>query len=144
MLGHDVTAALPELRAHAESRMVTTWLVQAGPTTGYSSALQREVTTYAVEFTTKGRLRVRSAFSQHSQQAGGGSVVEVTRELHIPVSSPLVPQGALVTCIEIDGTSDPALLNSRLTVEGPIEADQTTARRLKVTELASATPAGGA
>jgi len=125
-------------RSDAEERMLSVWLIQAGPTTVYDPVAQEDKTVYAVEFTTKGRLKVLSALSQHSQQAGAGSVVEVTRELHIPVSTPLVPQGAIATCIHLDPSSDPAMARTVLTVEGPAEADQTTARRLKVTELASA------
>ena len=136
--GAELVAGLQEMRVLAESRMRSTWLIQAGPTTAYDPVAQEDKTTYAVEFTTPGRLKVLSALSQHSQQAGAGSVVEVTRELHIPITAPLVPQGAIATCVELDPSSDPALARTVLAIEGPAEADQTTARRLKVTELASA------
>jgi len=138
--GAEVATGLADLRRAAESRMLSTWLIQAGPTTAYNPVTGLDETSYAVEFATPGRLRVRSPLSQHAQQAGGGAVVEVTRELHIPVSAPLVPEGAIATCVGLDPTSDPAMVNTVLRIEGPAEGDQTTARRLKVTELASAKP----
>lgn len=131
-----VARTLARGRAMAEARMLSRWLIQAGPTTAYNKVTKRDETTYATQFETKGRLRVRSALSQHAQQAGGGSVVEVSRELHIPFDSQFVPLGARATCIEIDAdTSDPSMLGRVLTTEGPVEGDQTTARRLKVIDL---------
>ena len=135
MLGHDVTAALPELRAHAESRMLDTFEIVLpsdgwtfDPTTG------EEVQAVTVLFATRGRVKV-TANQAREVEVGGRTSVEIHRELSIPVDSPAVPDGAIARCIAVDPSSDPTLLGASLVLSGPAPGSQTTARRIVVKEV---------
>ena len=68
-------------------------------------------------------------------EAGGRTVTTIRRELHIPVTSPAVPMGAVAVCTAVDATTDPTLLGAKLTLDGPAPGSQTTARRLQVSEV---------
>lgn len=109
------------------------------PTGGtvYDPATQTEVDEIDPLFTTRGRVKSPSGLVARESQAGGRTVVEVTRALHIPVGSPVVPVGAIAVCTVVDSSSDPSLLNARLRLAGPAPGSQTTARRLEVTEVLS-------
>ena len=135
-LGEALGAYLSTLRSEAESRMLDTFEigVPTGGTT-YDPATQADVETIEPLFTTKGRVKVSGGLSARDSEAGGRTVVTVTRELHIPVNSPAVPTGAVAVCTAVDPTSDPTLLGARLRLSGPTPGSQTTARRLEVTEV---------
>lgn len=99
----------------------------------YDEHLQAEVEVIDPLFTTKGRVKVTALVARESE-VGGRTAVTVTRELHIPTTSPAVPAGAVAVCAAVDPTSDPTLLGARLTLSGPAPGSQTTARRLSVVE----------
>ena len=98
------------------------------PTTG------EEVQAVSLLFTTKGRVKV-TANQPRESEVGGRTSVEVHRELHIPVGSPEVPEGAIARCIAADPSSDPTLLGASLVLSGPAPGSQTTARRIVVKEV---------
>lgn len=135
MLGHDVAHYLPELRAQAESRMLDTFDINVPSGTAYNPATQSEEPTYALLFATRGRVKVATALNVREAQGGERTIVSVERELHIPVGSPAIPVGAVAVCTFADSTSDPTLLGAALRLEGPAPGSQTTARRMKVTEV---------
>lgn len=96
---HDaIAAALPELRAHAESRMQRPCVarpvlgVDADPETGadvvvYGDPLYEGLC----------RLRNRSNGTLGNSRESGGATVDVTsREWHIPVDSPRIPIGTVI------------------------------------------------
>lgn len=96
--GHDIAATLPELRAHAESRMTRQCLVRkvlgvdADPVTG------EDVTVYSDPiYEGKCRLRDRQFGSTALDLSGMGPATRSRLELHIPVGSPRIPIGAVVT-----------------------------------------------
>lgn len=96
MLYDDIAAALPEMRAHAESRMRSTATVsratgriEQDPTTGL------EVPILAVVHTGRMRLAtVRS--SSRAQSTPGGDVQLAVREAHFPASTAPFNDGDLI------------------------------------------------
>ena len=134
MLGHDLAAALPELRAHAESRMLSTWRIETR-VTEYDRTVGENVTITTELFVTKGRLKATRSFGNLTQDAGARTAITVTRELHIPIDSPEVPANAWAVCIAIDPTSDPTILGAEVQFDGPVPGDQATARRMQVKEV---------
>lgn len=131
-----IESELPFLRAEAEARMLDEFAVMVS--TGgwvYDPEAGEDVEEFALLFTTPGRVKVGGGLAAHDTEAGGRTVVSVTRELHIPVSSAAVPTNAVAFCTAVRATSDPTLLGARLTLAGPAPGSQTTARRLQVTEV---------
>lgn len=132
-----ITAELPFLRSEAEARMLDTFDIKVS--TGgfvYDSDAGEDVEEFTLLFTTLGRVKAPGN-QAHDAEAGGRTVVTVTRELHIPVSSDAVPVGAVAFCTAVHETSDPTLLGARLRLAGPAPGSQTTARRLQVSEVLS-------
>ena len=133
-----IAAELPFLRSEAEARMVDSWTIGADLGWTYDQDADEgrgaEVRTVDPLFSTKGRLKVAGNVV-HEAEAGGRTVVETRRELHIPVSSPAAPVNAVAQCTEVDPTSDPTLLGTIVRLAGPTPGAQTTARRLEVIEV---------
>ena len=98
MLHDDVAATLPELRAHAESRMQRPCVarpvvgVTADPETG------ADVVEYGPPvYEGMCRLRNRSNGTLGNSRESGGATVDVTsREWHIPVDAPRIPIGTVI------------------------------------------------
>lgn len=131
-----ISAELPFLRTEAEARMLDTFEISV-PTGGtvYDEGTQTDVEELDPLFTTPGRVKASSGLVARETEAGGRTVVSVTRELHIPVDSAEVPAGAIAVCTAVHSTSDPTLLGARLRLAGPAPGSQTTARRLEVSEV---------
>jgi uncharacterized protein DUF6093 len=127
-----IEAELPFLRSEAEARMVDTWAI--GTDLGWTFNGTEDVQTVTPLFTTKGRLKATQNVVRESE-AGGRTVVETRRALHIPVDSASVPAGAVAQCTAVHLTSDPTMLNIIVRLSGPAPGSQTTARRLEVTEI---------
>lgn len=136
MLADEIARALPFLRAEAEARMLDTWAIGTDLGWSYDEDLGEDVQTVDPLFTTQGRLKVSGNVVQTSE-AGDRTVVTTRRELHIPVSSPAAPVGAVAQCTAVHATSDPTLLGTIVRLAGPAPGSQTTARRLEVEEVLS-------
>lgn len=132
-----IAAELPFLRAEAEARMLDTFAVMEDLGVEYNPATGNDEQTYALLFNTVGRAKVGGGLAAGTSEAGGRTVVTVTRELHIPTSSPAVPVGAVAFCTAAHETSDATLLGAGLRLDGPSPGSQTTARRLQVSEVLS-------
>jgi hypothetical protein len=137
-----VLDSLPYFRDEAESRMLDTfdisvatggWVYDPGAEGGDGA----DVEVLTPLFTTLGRVKVGGGLAARDSEAGGRTVVTVTRELHIPYDSAEVPVGAVAVCTAVHSTSDPTLLGAVLRLEGPAPGSQTTARRLQVSEVLS-------
>lgn len=97
-LGDDIAAALPELRAHAESRMCETVTVRrpAGwepdPVTG------NDVPTYADPdpYVGQARLKPPSTVKALEPDLAGSAIVTQPAELHIPWEGPALLPGDVV------------------------------------------------
>lgn len=114
--------------------MLDTWAIGANLGYVYDDFLGEDVQMVDPLFTTTGRLKVSGNVVRESE-AGGRTVVETRRELHIPVGSDAVPTGAVAQCTAVHETSDPTMLNIIVRLSGPAPGSQTTARRLEVTEV---------
>lgn len=101
------------------------------PTGGWTYVDGQDVRAYEALFTTRARIKAAGLVARDAE-AGARTVVTVSRELHIPVDSPEVPDGAEVVVLTVDATSDPTLAGAVLRVVGPTPGSQTTARRLQV------------
>lgn len=126
------TSEVEEDRALAEARMLDTWTI--GADVGWTYTAGADVQTVTPLFTTQGRLKATSNVVQ-SSEAGGRTLIETRRELHIPVGSDAVPPGAVAQCTAVHETSDPTMLNIIVRLDGPAPGSQTTARRLQVSEV---------
>lgn len=126
-----IEAELPFLRAEAEARMVDTWAIGT-LSTAYVGGV--EVKTVTPLFTTQARLKVAGNVVQDTE-AGGRTVVETRRELHIPWDSAAVPANAVAECTAVHSSTDPTVLGTIVRLDGPAPGSQTTARRLQVTEV---------
>jgi hypothetical protein len=133
-----IEAELPFLRAEAEARMRDTFEIRVY-TDGwhYDEVEGEDVRDYEVLLTTPGRVKVEGGLSVRDSEVGARTAASVVRSLHIPVTSPVVPVGAVAVCTAVHATSDPTLLGAALTIGGPAPGSQTTARRLEVTEVLS-------
>lgn len=132
----SLAATLARGREAATARMLDT--VELGYPTGgtrYDHAAQAEVETYEPLLTTRCRVRVRGALGESETEVGGRVAAEIVSELDIPWDSPPVPAGTVGVITAVDQTSDPTLLHTRLRVEGAAPGSQTTARRLRVSEV---------
>lgn len=129
-----INAELPFLRAEAEARMLDTWTIGADVGWTYDDGAGEDVQTVTPLFTTAGRLKASNNVVLASE-AGGRTVTETRRELHIPVASDAVPAGAVAQCTAVHETSDPTMLNIIVRLDGPAPGAQTTARRLQVSEV---------
>jgi hypothetical protein len=131
----SVEAALTDGRAAALSRMLDTFDIKTSSGFVYNPTTGLDDETFTLLFTTVGRVKVGGGLAANRSEAGGRTLVTVTRELHIPYNSAAVPVGAVAFCTAAHATSDPTLLNARLTLSGPAPGSQTTARRLQVSEV---------
>lgn len=122
-------------RRRAERRFLDTFDIGTPGETVYNPETGNDEVTITPLFTTVGRVKASSGLVARESEAGGRTVVTVTRELHIPVDSPAVPTGAVAVCTAVHATSDPTLLGATLRLAGPAPGSQTTARRLEVTEV---------
>lgn len=121
-------------RRRTERRMVDTWEIGEDGGWGYNPVTEKDEQTILSPFTTVGRLKVTSTQTRDSE-AGGRTVVETRRELHIPVDSPDVPANAVARCTAIGATTDPTVLDTVVRLSGNLPGSQTTARRLEVVEV---------
>ena len=140
MLGNDIDAALPGLRAEAESRMtdrVTVGRYGDGtdePTGDPTRVLitQRYPPLGDVS-AVAGRARIRWASGQVSNAQGPSMPVAVQEPtLSIPWGSPRLFVGDEVQCT---GSSDPIMVGRRFRVQGNAQAGQTTAHRYPLQEI---------
>lgn len=133
MLGTDLLAALPELRAHAESRMTATVLVESVAITTNQTTGAPIVTATTVY---SGKARVKAGATNANTSGAASSVQSVhLDELHVPVGSGPFQVGHRVTVVS-DATN-PALVGNQYRVTRLHEGSQTTAQRLEVESWAA-------
>lgn len=138
-----ITQTVLDGRALAEARMLTTCEIQydTGETTP-DPITGSETPIYVTAFSTKSRVK-SAGLVVHTNEVGGRTAAESTRQLHIPALSvdpwadPRSARGVTALITAVHPTDDPSLLGARLTLSGPAPGSQTTARRLQVTEVVS-------
>lgn len=96
MLGYDIAQALPELRAHAESRMSTPCVVRV-PVEVMSDERGRDVTTYSQPvFEGLCRIRNRGNSTGREVESGDSTVAIHVFEWHVPHHVDSIPRGAVI------------------------------------------------
>lgn len=123
MLGDDIAAKLPQLRAHARSRMWSTALVEqvevgADPDTGMT--VETVASSQFLPCRVKHGRMVRPADVQ------GAQVAEVPTEIHFPWDTEGLQVGLRVT---ITTSESPMVQGAVLRLTGPPQGDQMTAQR---------------
>ena len=136
MLGDEVAAALPDMRAAAESLMTSTWRIErqvvidgkpAAEVINHKSVPIREVAY-------KGKAKLQT-YEGHevALPAGGATVVQQRMSLHLPVHAFRPLPGDVATCL---ASSDPLMVGKRVrVVQAAPFKEHATAYRVFVDEL---------
>ena len=101
-------SALIAGRRAAEARMTDTWTIGTNLGWSYNPTSGQDEQTVDPLFTTPARLAERGTQATESE-AGGRTVLETRRELHIPWDSPAVPPNAVAECTATGPLTDPTL-----------------------------------
>lgn len=133
-LGRDIAAALPNLRAQAESRMVDECIINGEPVRVWNPEKLDYDLTPTVVYT--GKCRVRLAGTQATQGEQAGQLfVEQGATLSLPFSEPTsadVRKDHVVTITASE--SDPGLVGAKYTIEARLRQTHATARRFPIKE----------
>lgn len=133
MLGHDLTAALPDLRAHAESMMLDTG--KALRPTGeriYDKILQREVEQFDDSFGFTSRCKVQDGgLSAAEAEVGGRTSTETRPKLHLPASTPPLSVDDIWEMTTVHPLSL-EVVGTRYRIVAPAHGGLKTARRYEV------------
>lgn len=132
MLTDDIAAALPELRAQAESLMVDTCAITRP---GGRGEYDPDTHTYGAATDTTvytGACRVRADLDPGDVDFGGGPVTLTTALVSIPIDADQVLQGDTVTITA--AVNDPQLVGRTFTVRAVLAQTHATARRLRCEE----------
>lgn len=131
MLGDDLAAALPELRAQAESMMLdTVTITRPGETV---TAEDGTVTTPA-PVVYQGRARWKPPTTTATQSEIGTAIMVTTPgEVHIPASAAYCPQpGDIIECTA--SVFNPSLVGRRTVVRSRFGGSLVTAYRIPIQE----------
>lgn len=136
-LGTDIAAALPGLRAQAESLMVDTLLVEVetGVMTTDPVTLE-ETPEWAEVYAGPGRIQRPGALSPREQVNGGYEFGIKSLLAQLPLSAPGIQRGMRVTAVAIGATTDPDLLDVVATVQANLSKTHPTKRTLVCEEVA--------
>jgi hypothetical protein len=137
VIGHDIAAALPELRAHAESMMVDTCVVERASGETMDPDTLEMVPAFAPAY--EGKCRVQ----RPSASVGGGEPVVGEREFgvqtvhfQLPLSAAGIKRGDRVRVTAV-GSSDPDLVGLTATVQANLTKTHPTKRTLVCEEVSS-------
>jgi hypothetical protein len=140
MLGDDIAAALPELRAQAESRMRDTWVITRPGAQVWNPATKQYEGSVVTVYDGPGRLRP-TALMDHATTAADQEFMESQYVLSLPIGShPNITTGTsgdvrkdnVATCTK--SADDPAMVGRKYTIGISAAHSQATARRFPVTE----------
>ena len=132
MIGDDIAAALPELRAQAESMMQDRCAITMPGARVWVDVSGTYSTTPAVLYAGQCRVQRPSA-ADRPASAGEAGYVLGDVVVSLPVTAPAVPVGAAVTVTE--SAHDPMLSGSVFSVLGPHRKTYATARRYECVEV---------
>lgn len=142
-LGHDVAAALPEMRQLAESLMTLTLTTYAPTGEPATDADGYQVPGYDDQGDTRGKVQSGSGKDSETRYVNIGGVERpvIDGGLHIPLSAPVPAaseqrgQGWEYEVTAVGPADDPALLGRRYLVVSSPAKSHATARRLDVVEV---------
>jgi hypothetical protein len=135
MLGWDVAAALPELRAQAESLMVDTVAVERQDGTTLDPVTLEEVPAWTSVYSGKARVQRSGALSPRDDVAGGYEFPVGSLIVQAPLSAVGVVEGDRVTVTAVASVSDPDLVGVVATVKGNLAKTHATKRTLVCEEV---------
>jgi hypothetical protein len=134
MLGDDIAAALPELRAQAESLMVDTLRVEVLTGSAPDPTTLEMTDTYTTVYEGKGR--IQRPGNQPAQTVAGEVEFGVgTVYAQLPIDATGIKRNARVTVLAIGGTTDPDLLGVVATVQANLTKTHPTKRTLVCEEV---------
>lgn len=138
MLGADIAAALPELRAHAESMMQDTILVErpTGATTIDPVTLAETPVFETVCVAGPGRIQRPGALSPQESVVGGFEFDIRSVLAQLPLSATGIVTGDRITVTDIGPLTDPDLLGLVATVQANLSKTHPTKRTLVCEEVA--------
>lgn len=138
MLGYDVAAALPELRAQAESIMTSRVVVSRETGTVRDPETGTNVPTWTVIYQGKARVRMPSTEAREVDQSGQ-RIVESAPTLSLPIGDSSAALVALDdVAVLIEHGPDPLIVGTRMRVAEGIDQTWSTARRFSVEILTPA------
>ena len=137
MLGHDVAAALPDFRAHAESLMVDTVFVEVltdevdtDPVTLVETPVWAEV------YAGPGRIQRPGALSPREQVNGAYEFGIKSLLAQLPLSATGIERGMRVTVVAVGPLTDLDLLDVVATVQANLSKTHPSKRTLVCEEVA--------
>ena len=134
MLGEEIAQILPEMRAHAESLMVASCVIERRTGRVLDEVTLEYVDTWTLVYA--GRCRVKVVQTQPRDEAPGGRTFIVTDALvQLPVQDVNFADDDRVTVTA--STFDPVLVGVVLTVTSRELREHATMRRLHVSEVVS-------
>ena len=136
MLGDDVAAALPEMRAAAESLMTATWRIERQRVEGARPvvAVVNHKSIPVRDVVYEGRAKLQT-YEGHevALPAGPSTVVQQRMALHLPAHAVRPLPGDIATCL---ASTDPLMVDKRVrVVQAAPFKEHATAYRVFVDEL---------
>lgn len=132
MIADDILAALPEMRAHAESLMLDACRAERPGPPIFNPATGVDEPSLTLLY--EGRCKVQT-YEGHetTREAGGALVTEQRYSVHVPMAAFAPKVGDVITIIS--SPEDPFLAGRTYRVVAPLHKTLTTARRLGVEDV---------
>jgi len=134
-LGADIAAALPELRAHAESLMTDTVRLDRVTGSAPDPVTLEMVDTYETVYEGRGRVQRSGQLSPHEAVAGDVEFGVNALMVQLPLSASGIRKNDRVTVAAVDPVSDPDLLGLVATVRANLTKTHATKRTLVCEEV---------
>ena len=133
--GDDIAAALPELRAHAESLMTDTIRLERFTGSAPDPVTLEMVDTYAAVYEGKGRVQRSGQLSPHESVAGEIEFGVNALMVQLPLSASGIKKGDRVTVVAVGSVSDPDMAGLVATVQANLTKTHATKRTLVCEEV---------
>jgi len=133
--GADIAAALPELRAHAESLMTDTVRLERVTGSTPDPVTLEMVDTYETVYEGEGRVQRSGQLSPHESVAGEVEFGVNALMVQLPLSASGIKKNDRVTVVAVDPVSDPDLLGLVATVRANLTKTHATKRTLVCEEV---------
>ena len=134
-LGSDIAAALPELRAQAESMMQDAVLIERQTGTTPDPVTLEEIPTWATVHEGQARIQRTGQVSPSEQVVGEVEFGINAVIVQMPLSAVGVKKGHRVTVTAVGASSDPDLLGLTATVQANLTKTHPTKRTLVCEEV---------
>jgi len=134
-LGDGIAAALPELRAHAESLMTDTIRLERVTGMHDDPDTLETVTDYETVYEGRGRVQRSGQLSPHEAVAGEVEFGVNALMVQLPLSASGIRKNDRVTVVAVDPVSDPDLLGLVATVRANLTKTHATKRTLVCEEV---------